>query len=135
MTTVTRDDDSQNIYTVSFGRCNLQTSVDESKYEKIHHNPLICPDESISKKEPSKISEKNTILLYIVHGAPNLFYQEGNHNSCIISSLASALHYMGDEYASKYVIKHKQKSLLCIHNKGRMHFCRDILMRHHRGKN
>ena len=43
MTTVTSDDDSQNIYTVPVGRCNLQTSVDESKYEEIHHNELIVP--------------------------------------------------------------------------------------------
>ena len=38
---------------------------------------------------------------------------------------------MGDEYASKYIIKRKQKSLLEIHNKVRMHFCHDILMGHH----
>ena len=45
------------------------------------------------------------------------------------------LHYMGDEFASKYIIKRMQKSLLEIHNKGWMHFCRDILMGHHREKN
>ena len=72
--------------------------------------------------------------LYIVPGAPTLFYQQGNHNSCIISYLESALHYMGDEYASKYIIKRMHKYLLEIHNKGRMHFCRDILMGHHREK-
>ena len=42
---------------------------------------------------------------------------------------------MGNEYASKYIIKHKQKDLLKIHNKGRMHFCCDIIMVHHREKN
>ena len=47
MTTVTRDDDSPNIYTVPVGRCDLQTSVDESKYEEIHQNALICPGDSI----------------------------------------------------------------------------------------
>ena len=36
--------------------------------------------------------------LYIVSGAPTLFYQQGNQNSRILSYLASALHYMGDEY-------------------------------------
>ena len=72
-----------------------------SKYEEIHKNELICPGGSISKKEPSKISEKKEIRLYIVHGAPTLFYQQSNNNSCIISSLELALHDMGDEYASK----------------------------------
>ena len=33
VTTVTRDDDSPNIYTVPVGRCDIQTSVDEYKYE------------------------------------------------------------------------------------------------------
>ena len=73
--------------------------------------------------------------LYIVPGAPTLFYQQGNQNSCILPSFASALHYMGDEYASEYIIGRKQKCLLEIQNKGRMHFCRDILMGHHKVKN
>ena len=47
MTTVTRGDDSPNIYTLPVGRCDLQTSVDESKYEEIHQNALICPGEYI----------------------------------------------------------------------------------------
>ena len=55
VTTVTRDDETPEIYTAPVGRYNLQTSVDESKYEEIHHNARICPGESISKKEPSKI--------------------------------------------------------------------------------
>ena len=40
------------------------------------------------------------------------------------------LHYMGDEFASKYIIKRMQKSLLEVHNKGRMHFCLDICLGH-----
>ena len=60
--------------------------------------------------------------LYIVPGAPTLFYQQGNKNSRILLSLASALYYMGDEYASEYIFRSKQKTLLSIHNKGRMHF-------------
>ena len=87
------------------------------------------------KKETRKISEKNTIHLYIVPGAPTLFYQQGNQNSCIISSFESVFHSMGNEYASKYIIKRMQKSLLEIRNKGWMHFCRDIIMGHHREKN
>ena len=65
---------------------------------------------------------KEKMCLYIVPGAPTLFYQQGNQNSFIITSLASEFHHMGDEYASKYIIKRMQKSLLGIHNKGQMHF-------------
>ena len=86
---------------------------------------LIVPGESISKKEPSKIPEKKTMRLYIVPGAPILLYQQGNNNQCILSSLVSALHYMGDRYASEYIIRRKQKSLVGIQNKGQMHFCRN----------
>ena len=84
------------------------------------------------KKATSNISGKKTIRLYIVPGVPTLFYQQENQNSFIISSWTSALHYMGDKYASKYIIKQMQKPLLEIPNKGRMHFCRNILMGHHR---
>ena len=58
LTTVPRDDDSTNMYTVNVGQCNIQTSVDKTEYEDIHQNALICPGESISEKEQSKISEK-----------------------------------------------------------------------------
>ena len=95
-------------------------------------NVLIIPGEYISKKEPSKTPEKKTMRLYIVTGAPNLFYQKGNHNSCMLSSLASSLHYMSDLYASKYIIRRKKRSLLEIQNKGQMRFCRDIIMGHHK---
>ena len=100
MTTVTCDDYIPNIHTVPIVLCYIQASVDESKYEDIHQNALMFPGGSISKKEPSKISEKKTIRLYIVPGAPTLFYQQGNQDSYIITSLASSLNYMGDEYAS-----------------------------------
>ena len=50
VTMVSRDDESPNINTIPVVRCNLQTSVDESKYKEIHQNTLICPSESISKK-------------------------------------------------------------------------------------
>ena len=96
MTTVTRDDDSQNIYTGLLGKYNQQTSYDGSEYEEKRNNALFDPGESISKKKPSKISEKKTMRLYIVPGVPTLLYQQGNQNSCILLSLASSLHYMGD---------------------------------------
>ena len=72
--------------------------------------------------------------LYIVPGAPTLFYQQGNHISFILLSLESALHHMGDGYASEYIIRCKQNSLLALHNKGRMNFYRDILLVHHKEK-
>ena len=79
-TTVTNDDDSLNIYTVPVGKWNELISVDKSKYEEKSQNELIYPGEYISKKEPIKISGKKTVRLYIVSGAPNLFYQQGNQN-------------------------------------------------------
>ena len=109
-------------------------SVDGSKYEEKRQHSFISPGEYTSKKEPSKISEKKTVHLYIFPGASTLFYQRVNQNSCILSSLASALHYIGDEYASEYIIRRKQSLFLKTHSKGRMQFCRDILMGHHREK-
>ena len=47
VTTVTRDDDSQNIYTVTVGQCNEHTSVEESKFEEKCKNALIGPCEYI----------------------------------------------------------------------------------------
>ena len=49
-------------------------------------------------------------------------------DSCIISSLASALYYIGDVHASEYVIRRKQLSLEFIHNKGRIQFLHNTLM-------
>ena len=111
MTTVTRDDDSLIIYTAPVGWCNQQTSVEESKYEEKPKSVFIVPGASISKREPSKTSENKPMWLYIVPGAPTLFYQQDNHNSWILSSLASTLHHMGDGYALEYIIRHKKKSL------------------------
>ena len=73
MTTVTRNDDSQNICTVPVGRCNQHTSVEESKHEEKRKN---------SKKK---------MRLYIVPGEPNLFYQQGNKNSYILSISVSLI--------------------------------------------
>ena len=42
---------------------------------------------------------------------------------------------MGDELASEYIIRRKQKSLSFINNKGRMQFFRGINMGQNRGKN
>ena len=53
---------------------------------------------------------------------PIIKYSQGMQNSCMISSLASALYYMGDVHASKYIIRRKQLYLEFIHDKGRMQF-------------
>ena len=87
LTMVTRDDDSQNIYTVSIGQYNELTSYDESKYEDKCKNVLIVPGEYISKKLPIKIPENKKMHLYIVLGASTLLYQQDNNNPCILSYL------------------------------------------------
>ena len=99
MTKITCDDYSQKIYTVPVGRWNQQTSVEEFKYEEKPKSALIVPGKSISNNELWKISEKKTMRLYIVLGAPTLLYQQGNQNSCILSFFVSELNYMGDGYA------------------------------------
>ena len=43
MTVVTRDDNSQNIYTAPVGWCNQNTSVEESKYKDKPKSELIFP--------------------------------------------------------------------------------------------
>ena len=73
--------------------------------------------------------------LRIVPGALTLLFSQGNNNSCIISYFGSAFYYMGDELASEYIIRRKQKSLSFIHDKGWMKFCRDTLMGQQREKN
>ena len=61
-------------------------------------------------------------------------YSQGIQDSCNISSLASALYYMGDELASEYIIRRKQLSLNFIHDKGRMQFCHNTTMGQNREK-
>ena len=88
--------------------------IEEKPSNKLAKKPksaLIVPGASISKKEPSKKSDKKPKGLYIVPGAPTLLYQQGNPNSCILFSLGSKLHHMGDGYASEYIIRRKQRSL------------------------
>ena len=87
----------------------------------MNSNALTCLGEYNKKKER-------------VPDGPTIKYSQGIQNSCIISSLASALYYMGDELASEYIIRHKQQSLACIHSNGRMQFCCDALMGQSREK-
>ena len=115
MATVTCHETKHKTYNVPVGRCALHTSAYVPNFVDMHHNALIYLCESNKKEEPSKISDikKNAYTLFLVHLT---YFSQGNHNSCIISSLASALHYMGDELALEYTIRRKQKSLYFIHN-------------------
>ena len=81
----------------------------------MYSNALTCLGKSNKKKEG-------------VPDGPTIKYSQGIQNSCIISSLASALYYMGDELASEYIIRRKQNSLAYIYSNGRMQFWCDALM-------
>ena len=87
----------------------------------MHYNAFTCLGKSNNKKER-------------VPDGPTIKYSQGIQNSCIISSLASTLYYMGDELASEYIIRRKQLSLTFIHDKVRMKFCHDTLMGQYREK-
>ena len=78
MTTVTCDETQHKTYTVPVGRCALHTSKDEPNFVDMHHNVLICLGESNNKEEPSKISNKKSLL--IVPDGPNLKFSKGIHN-------------------------------------------------------
>ena len=119
MTKLTCGETQHKTYTVPVGQCTLHTSVYEPNFMDMHHNALICQEESNKKEEH-------------VPDGPTLKYSQGIQNSCIISSLTSVFHYMGDELASEYIIRRKKMSLSFIHNKGRMKFCRGILMGRYR---
>ena len=63
-----------------------------------------------------------------VPDGPTIKYSQGIQNSCILSSLASVLYYMGDVHASEYIIRRKQLYLNFIHDKGRMQSLNNTLM-------
>ena len=63
-----------------------------------------------------------------VPDVPTIKYSQGIQNSCNISSLASALYYMGDVHASEYIIRRKQLSLTFVNDKCRIQFLRNTLM-------
>ena len=56
----------------------------------MHPNALICLGESNKKEER-------------MPDGPTIKYSQGIQNSCIISSSASDLYYMGDELVSEYI--------------------------------
>ena len=121
MTTARCDETRHKTYNVPVGRCSLNTSQEKHNYFDIHSNSLTCLCKSNKKKGG-------------VPDGPTIKYSQGIQNSCNISSLASALYYMGDELASEYIIRRKQLSLAFIHGKVRMQFFRDTLMGQYREK-
>ena len=83
VTMVRFDETRHKTYNVPVGRCSLNISQDEHNFLDMHSNALTCIGESNKKKE------------HVTDG-PTIKYSQGIQNSCIISSLASALYYMGD---------------------------------------
>ena len=78
-------------------------------------------------KEFTSLGKSNKKKEQVPDG-PTIKYSQGIQNSCIISSLASALYYRGDELASEYINRRKQLSLTLIHDKGQMQFLHNTLM-------
>ena len=96
------DDTRHKTYTVPFGRFSLNTSQEKHNYLDMHSKAFTSLGKSNKKKEQ-------------VPDGPTIKYSQGIQNSCIISSLASALYYMGDEIASEYM--RKQLSINFIRDK------------------
>lgn len=113
--------DEEAVFEVPAG-CSLQTKSPK----------IALKDITSTHTENPKRALKDIISVTIEN--PSVMYLQGDKNSCIFSSLASALHYMGDIYASEYIIQRKDESINCLKGKGRMHFCKDILLGHHKRK-
>ena len=108
-------------YTVPVGRCFLNTSQEKHNYLDMQSKAVTSLGKSNKKKEQ-------------VPDGPTIKYSQGIHNSCILSSLASALYYMGYVLASEYIIRRKQMSLTFIHYKGWVRFLHNTLMGIYREK-
>jgi len=80
-----------------------------------------------------KLSAKAPRKSLIPEDSPPVFYQQRETSSCVISSLASAMYYIGDTYGSEYIIRRKQ-SCLSIMGTGRINFCHNLLIGHYREK-
>ena len=83
VTTARCDETRHKSYNVPLGRCSLNNSQEKHKYLDMHSNELTRLGEYDKKKE-------------LVPDGPTIKYSQGIQNSCIISSLVSALYYMGD---------------------------------------
>ena len=87
----------------------------KANYLDMHYNALTCLGKYNKKKE--RVTDEPTIK-----------YSQGIQNSCILSSLASALYYTGDVHAPEYIIRRNQLSLTFNHDKGRMQFLHNNFM-------
>ena len=87
VTTARCDETRHKTFNVPVGQCSLNTSQEKHNYLDMHYNALTCLGEYNKKKECEP-------------DGPTIKYSQGIQNSCILSSLASALYYMGDELAS-----------------------------------
>jgi hypothetical protein len=92
-----------------------------------------CKEPKSAKSASFKLSAKAPRQSMFAHDSPPVFYQQRQTSSCILSSLASALFYMGDVYAAEFIIQRKKLSLLAV-KKGRMRFCHDVIVGHYRKK-
>ena len=81
-------------YTVPVGRCSLNNSQEEQNYLDMHSKEFTSLGKYNKKKEQ-------------VPDVPTIKYSQGIQNSCILSSLASVLYYMGDVLALEYIIRRK----------------------------
>ena len=105
VTTARCDVTRHKTYTVPVGRCSLNTSQEKHNYLDMNSNAFTSLGKSNKKRE-------------CVPDGPTIKYYQGIQHSYIISSLASALYYMGYELASEYIIRRKQLSLTFIHDNG-----------------
>ena len=105
VTTARCDETRHKTYNVPVGQFSLNTSQEKHNCLDMHSNALRCLGKSNKEKER-------------VPDGPTIKYSQGIQNSCIISSLASALYYMIDELASEYIIRRKQLYLVFVHGKG-----------------
>ena len=74
-------------YAVPVGQCSINNSQEKQKYLDMHSKTFTFLGKSNKKREQ-------------VPDVPTIKYSQGMQNSCIISSLASELYYMGDVHAS-----------------------------------
>ena len=87
VTTVWLDETRYKTHNVPVGQCSLNNSQEKHNYLDMHYNALTCLVKSNKKRER-------------VPDGPTIKYSQGIQNSYILSSLALALYYMGDELTS-----------------------------------
>ena len=82
----------------------------------------------------SRTSSACDSVIQLPTNGPMLKYMQGNENSCIICSLASALLEFGDKYASSYVYRRLHTVAEIETRCNRMVYVYDLMTGHHRMK-